>query len=413
MNIEHIAIFGNNLSVKGKFIQNLLAGSSFDELEDFQGKKGLLFSEVVLTKYLEEDYRHGKSAINKKGNRPLSTFSSGERRKALLEYQLKQTPDFLILDNPFDSLDKASVAQLGKRLKEISEEIPIIQIFKREADLLPFVTRIFEIQKEKIVGKNSGNNFNKEASENTYSNLVEIPKPASAFKNIPEILIDFQGVSVSYDEQPILKNINWRINKGEFWQLIGPNGSGKTTLLSMIYGDNPKAYGVDLYLFGNKKGSGESVWELKRKIGYFSPALTELFNRRDTVLEMLISGMVDSVGLYQRPGDKQKRIARDWLKVLALEQKEKTVFTKLSALEQRLVLIARAMIKHPPLLILDEPTTALDDKSANYMVQLINHIAKESNTTIIFVSHRREPGLEPKAIYRLIPSEKGSVGEIV
>ncbi|SHG55624.1 molybdate transport system ATP-binding protein [Salegentibacter echinorum] len=413
MNLKHIAIFGNKLSVKGKFIQDLLAGSSFDELEDFQGKKGLLFSEVVLTKYLEEDYRHGKSAINKKGNRPLSTFSSGERRKALLEYQLKQTPDFLILDNPFDSLDKASVAQLRERLKEISEEIPIIQIFKREADLLPFVTMIFEIQKEKIVGKYSGNNFKKVASENTYTNLAKIPKPALAFKEIPDILVDFKEVSLSYEGKPILKDISWQIKKGDFWQLSGPNGSGKSTLLSMIFGDNPKAYGEDLYLFGNKKGSGESVWELKRKIGYFSLALTELFNRRDTVLEMLISGMVDSVGLYRRPGDKQKRIARGWLKVLALEQKEKAIFTKLSALEQRLVLIARAMIKHPPLLILDEPTTALDDKSAKYIVQLINHIAKESNTAIIYVSHRREPGLEPKAVYRLVPSEKGSIGEIV
>lgn len=412
MNIEHIAIFGNKLSVKGKFIQELLAGSSINELGSFKDKKGLLFSEVVLTKYLEEDYRHGKSAINKNGNRPLTTFSSGEKRKALLEYQLKQNPDFLILDNPFDSLDKASVAQLRRRLKEISGKTPIVQIFKREEDLLPFVTRIFKIQKEEIVGEYTADNLSKEASEDVYSNLAEIPKPASAFKEIPEILVDFRGVSLSYDGKPILKDIYWQIKKGDFWQLSGANGSGKTTLLSMIFGNNPKAYGEDLYLFGNKKGSGESVWDLKRKIGYFSPALTELFNRRDTVLAMLISGMVDSVGLYQRPGDRQIRIARGWLKVLALEEKEKVIFTKLPTLEQRLLLIARAMIKHPPLLILDEPTTALDDKSANYIVQLINRIAKESNTTIIYVSHRREPGLEPKATYHLVPSEKGSLGEI-
>ncbi|MGW1453792.1 ATP-binding cassette domain-containing protein [Salegentibacter agarivorans] len=412
MNLNHYAIFGTNFSVKGKLIQQLLKENPPTELKELQKKKGLLFSETVLNKFIEEDYKHGNAALILNENRSLRTFSSGEKRKALLQYLLSQEPDFLVLDNPFDSLDKTSVSDLKLTLEQISETIVIIQIFNRKEDLLPFVNSILKVENEQIVeilevSEFQGNN------ETNFSEVRNIPPAPVKFQGVPDILVKMKNVSVSYEGKPVLENICWEIRKGDFWQLTGPNGSGKTTLLSMIYGDNPKAYGVDLYLFGNKKGSGESVWEIKKKIGYFSPALTELFNRRNTVLEMLISGLVDSVGLYRKPGDADIRLAKEWLKILNLEDKSAKIFTELSELHKRMVLIARAMIKHPPLLILDEPTTSLDDKSALQITSLINFIAKKSNTTIVFVSHRKEKGLEPKTIYHLIPSENGSKGEIL
>ena len=181
----------------------------------------------------------------------------------------------------------------------------------------------------------------------------------------------------------------------------------------MIYGDNPKAYGADLFLFGHKKGSGESVWDLKEKMGYFTPSMTEHFKTNDTVEQMIISGLVDSVGLYLKPSDRQKQLAQSWLKVLDLLEKKEEKFYRLSQINQRLVLIARAMIKHPPLLILDEPSTGLDDYSASLMVALINKIAQESTTAIIYVSHRKEEGLNPKFTYGLIDTGNGSIGDIL
>lgn len=407
---KHFAFFGKELSVKEKFIEELLNGNPPAEMPELEGKKAGVFSEVILDKFIEKDYRHGKSILLKDENRSLRTFSNGEKRKALIQYLLKQDIDFLILDNPFDGLDKVSVAELKQKLEKIAQKTPIIQLFRREKDILPFIDLIFEVEKEKIVATSTFSDFHKYHQENYQENST-IPSAPQAFEDIPEVLVKMENISVRYNGQSILKDINWEIKKGEFWQLTGPNGSGKTTLLSMIYGDNPKAYGQKLWLFGKKKGSGESVWEIKRKMGYFSPAITELFTRRNTVLEMLISGLEDSIGLYGVPGDHQIRLAKKWLKTLELEKKEQEIFTKLSVLQQRMVLIARAMIKHPPLLILDEPTTALDDKSASQMIGLINSIARESKTTVVYVSHRKEKGLKPQLVFRLEPSGNGSIGE--
>jgi molybdate transport system ATP-binding protein len=225
-------------------------------------------------------------------------------------------------------------------------------------------------------------------------------------------LILLKNVSVSYFGKPILKDINWHVKRGEFWQLAGRNGSGKTTLLSMITGDNPKGYGQELYLFGHKKGSGESVWDIKKKLGYFTPAMMDRFRGYHSLEHMLISGLTDSIGLYVRPTEAQLRIGKEWLMLLGLWNLREQYFHDLSAGMQRLVLCARAMVKHPLLLILDEPTAGLDDQSAALFTALVNKFARESNTAIIYVSHRDETGLQPDAVLQLEMTPAGSLGTI-
>ncbi len=226
-------------------------------------------------------------------------------------------------------------------------------------------------------------------------------------------LVELKKVSVSYEGKPILKDIDWKIRPGEFWQLTGRNGSGKTTVLSMITGDNPKGYGQELYLFGRRKGSGESVWEIKRNIGYFTPAMIDRFGGYHPLEHMLISGLTDSIGLYVKPTEAQVRIARQWLQLLGLNRYRNTYFHDLGAGLQRLVMCARAMIKHPLLLILDEPTAGLDDESAALFVSLVNKIGSESQTSIIYVSHREEPGLNPQMVFHLENQGQGSRGWVV
>jgi molybdate transport system ATP-binding protein len=217
---------------------------------------------------------------------------------------------------------------------------------------------------------------------------------------------------VAYGDTPILHAINWDIRPGEFWQLRGKNGSGKTTLLSMITGDNPKGYGQELILFGIKKGSGESIWDIKKKIGYFTPAMIDRFTGYHSLQNMLISGIMDSIGLYIKPTEVQIRLAGEWLALIGMRGMKETYFHDLSMGHQRLVMCVRAMIKHPLLLILDEPTAGLDDRSARLFVSLVNKIAEESKTAIVFVSHREEPGLQAKFEYELVESEKGSLGKV-
>ncbi len=396
--------------MKGQWVQNLLNGKT--EIADLKNKKGLLFSTITLEEFIRKEIRHEQFLLSQ--DRSIRTFSSGEQRKALLNYQINQQPDFIVLDNPFDCLDVESVAELKSRLQTMSKDVVVVQIFKRINDILPFIDLVLEVENNIITAAHNKNQYVEAKSKSLLEpNNYNIPAPIKEYENIPEVLLELRNVNVSYDSRKILNNINWTVCKREFWHLKGPNGSGKTTLLSMFYGDNTKAYGQDLYIFGVKKGSGESVWEIKEKMGYFTPSMTELFDGNFSAEQMIISGMVDSVGLYRKPTYLQQVLAKQWLDVLNLVDFKYERFNKLSQVNQRLVLIARAMIKHPPLLILDEPSTGLDDKSAELMVSLINKIANGSNTAIIYVSHRTEKGLNPKYTFELTPSPTGAKGKTI
>ena len=409
--MRHLAIYARDHKLVSRLIDDLKKDKKVPGFEELQHKHGFEHSEAVLQNFIKDDQKHGNSVLVKDESRSLRTFSSGEKRKALLEYLLKKQPEYLILDDPFDCLDVQSVANFKERLAEVKSDFILVQIFRREEDILPFIDIILDFDGAgNTIFKNKADFI--ENKQGFLEEIKRIPAAPKVFEGIPESLIQLKNVNVAYEDRPILSNISWEVKRSEFWKLTGPNGSGKTTILSMIYGDNPKAYGVDLFLFGKKKGSGESVWEIKKKIGYFSPSITELFIRRNSVEEMLISGLVDSIGLYQKPSDKQRALAKQWLETLGFQEKAKKVFNDLSNLEKRMLLIARAMIKHPPLLILDEPSTGLDDKSALKITNLINHIAAQSDTAIIYVSHRKEKGLHPDFEYELFPTENGSVGKI-
>lgn len=181
----------------------------------------------------------------------------------------------------------------------------------------------------------------------------------------------------------------------------------------MITGDNPKGYGQDLTLFGRRKGTGETVWSIKNNIGYVTPAMTDLFTASHTLEQMLMSGFYDSIGLYNKPSDLQIKLAKQWLTLIEMDKLSKKPFFMLSTGQQRMALIARAMVKHPPLLILDEAIAGLDDHNASLVISLINKIANESESTILYVSHRNEAGLFPRNIFQLFPSEEGSGGVVM
>ena len=377
-------------------------------LKEEAGPFGLVFSNHTLDAYLDEEYRHGNSILTKDGDL-LKTKSSGERKRLLLAYQLAQNPDFLILDNPFDALDVQRVASLKTELQELAKSTVLIQLFRRSDEVLPCCTVGLTYQEGKFVKVDLVTEQHTSVSIN-YEN--KLPEPLEAFKNVPEELISFKNVSVSFDEKPVLKDITWTVKRGTSWHLKGPNGAGKTTLLSMVTGDSTKGYGKELYLFGKKKGSGETVWEIKQKIGYFTSAMTERFDGMHDVQSMIISGLYDSVGLYQKPTTLEQARAEEWLALLELKQLSGARFRTLNEVQKRLILIARAMIKHPPLLILDEPTAALNETGAALIVSLINKIAASRKTTIIYVSHRAEYGLKMDFTFELIKSEFGSKGEI-
>jgi len=407
MNTKHFAIYVADQLNKDKIVQAIYSGQLSIPAYPILNKKGALYSNLTINNFIKEELIHEHFDIATENKVSLSTSSGGQQKKALLNYLLSTNPAYLIIDGVFDNLDIIAQQQIVTRLLDIAPVITIIQILNRKKDILPFITNLFSVENKLLVEGWS------EKRETPITHFTgNIPPPLHEFKCDQNPLIQFNQVNVHYNDVPIVKDICWQINTGEFWQLIGPNGSGKTTLLSMIYGDNPKAYGQNLLLFGKRKGTGESVWEIKEKIGYFSSSIIQQFDRMDTLEQMIISGFNDSIGLYIFPTDMQIQLAAQWLKLLNLYDQKQELFRNLSMAQQRLLLIARAMVKHPPLLILDEPTAGIDDESALLFTALVNKIADESHTAILYVSHREELGLHPKYIYELILDEKGSYGKV-
>jgi len=406
--MQHWDILLSNQVNKKAFIDSLLSGEAKDELAVFNNQKGILFSDIAIEKFIKKEYQYDIVEASPDSHRQLRTFSSGERKKEFLKYCINQKPDFIIFDNPFDHLDQASRVVLADSLKDLANEIAIIQLLNRFVDVLAFVPNKAQIK------DNTFELHPISKTENHFKtlNTASIPKAIEPHSFHESVLIKLENVSVSYDERKILDNISWSIKQGEFWQLIGPNGSGKSTILSLITGDNPKGFGQDLFLFGRKKGSGESVWDIKKQIGIFATSMTDLFQKGHTLEEMILSGFFDSIGLYIEPTTHQKQIVSQWLEVIEMTHLRKKRFIDLSIGQQRVGLIVRAVLKHPPLLILDEPVEGLDDENVDLVIQLINTIKQETNVTILYVSHRIESGLAPTSVFELLPSPTSSIGKI-
>jgi molybdate transport system ATP-binding protein len=408
--MNHIGIYLSNDANKDLIIDTVFSNEFLREYVDLSGLQGELHSTITINKIIDDELKHDRFPISTKENPSLMSMSSGQQRKALLSYIIAQKPQYIVLDDIFSSIDAETRQFILKNVNRLIFSTLLVQLFYRKQDLLDCIQTVCSVDEENRISKvQSREQFLKTPAASVHHQKITLPH---LFANTnPEInpLVQLTSVSAHYEDKPVLKDISWTIQSGEFWQLTGPNGSGKSTLLSMITGDNPRGYGQDMVLFGRKKGSGETIWDIRKQVGYFTPSMILQFTHEDSVENMIIGGLVDSVGLYVKPTDLQRNIARAWIEVLGPGFMNKD-FSALSFGQQRMVLVVRAMVKHPPLLILDEPTVGLDDESAGLFLNLINAIASERKVAIIYVSHRNEPELKPDKIVELVPGTEGSTG---
>ncbi|TGU70631.1 molybdate ABC transporter ATP-binding protein ModF [Geomonas terrae] len=355
----------------------ILAGTDADE-----ARLAELAQELGFTKILE---------------RGIKFLSTGEMRKALICKALLQDPELLVLDEPFDGLDRDSSAVLKQLISSCIERgTQVVLLLNRFSEIVAETTHIAYIKECRIFM--SGEREEMLASEALrrfhafhYTLPAVLPEVDTA-RSVPplvpgEPLIDMKNVSVRYGEKQILRGVTWTVREGEHWKISGPNGSGKSTLLSLISGDNPQAYANDISLFGRKKGSGESVWDIKKRIGLVSTSLQQEYRVAGTVKVAVISGMYDSIGMYSQYTLRQQEIALEWLDILHMGHRRDHAFRDLSYGEQRLVLLARAMVKQPDLLILDEPCQGLDDVNREMVLKLIDHLGRTGDTQILYVNH--------------------------
>jgi molybdate transport system ATP-binding protein len=346
----------------------------------------------------------------KLAGRGIRHLSTGEFRQVLIAREAGKKRPLAVLDEPFEGLDINARPRLTSQISQWKDQGTLIVLtVNRVEDIPDFTTGLVMLKNDEaavIQPFKAGTASVVDELEN--AEVSSIPPSPVARESIPDVLIEISSLNLAYNGRQVLREVNWTVQSGESWLVTGPNGSGKTTLLNLISGDEPRGYGQNMRLFGRPKGTGESTAELKAMMGRVSADLQEKISKHDDVESVVGSGLRDSLVLYPPLDGYERHIVRQWLALLGLEGSMGVPFYRLPYGARRLALIARAMVKHPPLLLLDEPMQGLDERSIHHVSKLVDKVIRETDTAVIFVSHRPEDA--PDSIrrhLRIVPG-KGS-----
>ncbi len=323
----------------------------------------------------------------------LIQLSNGEHKRFQIAKALLQQADWLLLDSPYIGLDVSARQSLNEMLHELVSQGINIFLVTSFTEIPGAVTQVAVLDAGSLTKPVPREEFMMQRAD------MKLPTPAlldiEAIMKMPSAYyyqnfstaVKMTDTSIRYNDKLVLDTINWEVKKGERWHLAGHNGSGKSTLLSLINGDNPQAFANEIWLFDRKKGSGESIWDIKQKIGYVSPELHHYFDAGTNCFDLVASGLFDTIGLFRKLNADQEKLTQAWMHALHLDQFTNRMFHGLSDGEQRRILLARAMVKNPPMLILDEPCQGLDEETTKAFNLLVDHICLALGKTLIYVSH--------------------------
>ncbi|MDR9830931.1 ATP-binding cassette domain-containing protein [Vibrio sp. FNV 38] len=335
------------------------------------------------------------SHLSNTGFRALST---GETRRVMLARAIAANPDRLILNDPFVGLDIEHRHTLQNYLCKLSQSLPILCTISRFEDMPDWVDYVALFGQHTLLDTFAIQDWHHNAlvkqltargAEQAHS-MAEMIAKHRYRKPVSDTIFEIRNGSVEYSDKTIFSGLDWQISAGQHWQIKGPNGCGKSTLLGLIFGDHPQCYSNDIHIFGKQRGTGETIWEIKRQIGTVSSSLHLQYRANCTALEAIISGFYDSIGLYQHPDKTQVESANEWLAILHLSDYRNTPFRQLDYAQQRLILLARALIKQPQLLILDEPYQGLDYLGRLLFKNTVAYLVEQQLCQILFVSHYEE-----------------------
>lgn len=331
----------------------------------------------------------------------LIFLSSGELRKFLIVRTLLSRPRVLILDNPFIGLDAPSRDLLVEMLGQMTKlnGVQVVLLLSNPNDIPAMITHVLPIHDRTCLPPLTREEFMSDTeliarlfpTEGIHAceevGNVCLPVDMSKIASFHEVTLRMEHVKIRYGSRTILEDLDWEIKNGEKWALFGPNGAGKSTLLSLVYADNPQSYANTLYLFDRKRGSGESIWDIKKRIGYVSPEMHLYYKENVPTLNIVGSGFFDSIGLFRKCNAEQETVALEWMKVFGIEHLKDRLFLTLSSGEQRSALLARAFVKDPDLIILDEPLHGLDVSNKKKAAAIIEQFCDRPGKTLIYVTH--------------------------
>jgi molybdate transport system ATP-binding protein len=332
----------------------------------------------------------------------------------LIARVLLAAPQVLVLDEPFDGLDLPARENLAAMVAALMNDAgAVILVTHRLSQVPAQVTHVMGIRAGRVLFQGlRAETLTPENIAELYGKAPLAPAAAPRAEPCPPIprepLVEFRNVTVSYGGKPVLKNLTWSMRAGEHWALCGPNGSGKTTVVNLIAGENPQVYASDVRLFGRRRGSGDSIHDVRRRLGFMSCEFHLRHTRRLTAFEVVLSGFFDSVGLYRTANARQAESGRGLMESLGIGGLTGRAFPHLSFGEQRMVLLARAVVKLPELLVLDEPCQGLDRVNRRRVIEMVDRICRLSATHIIYVTH--QPDEIPSCITHRLALAPGDAG---
>lgn len=352
--------------------------------------------------------------------RASHVLSSGEAKKVLLARVLLRSPRLLILDEPYEGLDERTKAELKELIDSLmTGPMRVILVTHRFGEISPKVSHVLCVKDCKVMMQGSAEEILRpesisqiygegglgEEGKGVYFKSQEEMQPSEQRE-----LITMKNTTVRYGGHVVLDHIDWTVRRGENWAVLGPNGAGKSKLLELITGDNVQGYANEIHLFGRRKGSGESVWEIKEKLSMVSAEFQLRYQKRISAYDVICSGFFDSVGLYQSCTEEQHRAVREWIGLLGMADLSRKRFDLLSQGQQRLVLLARAMVKSPVLMILDEPCDGLDYANRKRVLEFIEFIGSQTATDLIYVTHHKDE--IPACITHALVLSKGKIAAV-
>jgi molybdate transport system ATP-binding protein len=352
-------------------------------------------------------------ALDDLKERRLLQLSNGEHKRLQLAQALLAAPHLLLLDAPFTGLDSSNRLLLEAGLAALCAGGMAVVLTCSESRIPQFVQEVL-----KLDGAGAGSVYSISQFRSGMPVIPVLEPDAGLLQALVPVTqkhdfshaVKMSAVQVCYNNKTVLQDINWEVRRGQRWSLSGPNGAGKSTLLSLITADNPQAYANDIFLFDRRRGTGESIWEIKQKIGFVSPELHLHFDKNATVFDAIASGFFDTIGLFRKITGAQKAKVDGWLQLLDISHVAHRMLWQQPLGTQRLVLLSRALVKAPPLLVLDEPLQGLDEKQAGRIKTIVDLICSYTDQTLVFVSHYADD--LPGCIDRYLKLEDGKIASV-
>jgi molybdate transport system ATP-binding protein len=344
-------------------------------------------------------------------NKQLIKLSNGETKRLLIATALIKKPVLMMLDSPLTGLDVQTRAEFNTIIADIVASGISVIMATSPFEIPDAITNVAVLQNGKIAQQIPAKDFDASAFSRIDKEKLDKAELSALLNSeqtpVYDWIVKMDKVNITYGDKAILKNVDWQIKQGDRWALLGPNGAGKSTLLSLINGDNPQAYANDIILFDRKRGTGESIWDIKSRIGFVSPELFQYFPTDNSCLQVIESGYYDTMGLFRSSDPKKAATALRWMKALEIDRYARVLLKNIPASAQRLCLLARALIKNPSLMIFDEPCQGMDTHQQQHFKMLVDTICELSNVTLIYVTHYQHE--IPNSVDKVLRLDKGEV----